>query len=206
MTGIILVGGRSSRMGANKAFLRIPLSTSGGGGKTIIEMMADKMRVAFKEIIIVTNSTESAEEYQGLDARVERDILPDKNSLGGLYSGLVNANSKYSFVVACDMPFINMRLIEYMKNNCAGFDAIIPRLRTGYETLHSIYSKSCLGPIERQLAQDNLKIRDLFPQIKTNEIGEDTIRRFDPELLSFFNINKADDYQQAVNITPSLCS
>ncbi|MFQ5867376.1 MAG: molybdenum cofactor guanylyltransferase [bacterium] len=201
MTGIILAGGKNTRIGTNKAFLKIE-------GRMIIEMILEKMGKIFEEIIMVTNFTEEyppvLEAGQHLGVRLVKDIIPDESSLGGLYSGLVNSKGEYSFVVACDMPFINVELIKYMKNNCDNFDVVIPKLKYGYEALHTIYSKNCISPIEKQLKQDNLKIIDFFPAVKVKEINENIVKQFDPQLLSFFNINSDSDYQQALNIASSL--
>ena len=193
MTGIILAGGRNSRIRTGKAFLKI-------GGKTIIKKTLDKFRKIFSEVIIVTNNFL---EYQNSGARLVKDIIPDKGPLGGIYSGLVSSESEYNFVVACDMPFLNVELIKYIKNNCDGFDVIIPRLDRGYETLHAIYSKNCIVPIEKQLKQDNLKIIDFFLQVRIKKITEEIVQHFDPGLVSFFNINTNVDYQKAVKI--ALC-
>jgi molybdopterin-guanine dinucleotide biosynthesis protein A len=205
MTGIILAGGKNTRIRTNKALLKI-------GDKTIIQVIVSKLKQVFDEIIVVTDRLEPINQLPITElTRIVNDIIPDKGSLGGLYSGLINSRSQYNFVVACDMPFLNVELIKFMKSNCnpaiackSGVDVIIPKLKTGYETLHAIYSKNCIAPIEKQLRQDNLKIIDFFSRMKVKEITEDIIKQFDSQLLSFFNINTEDDYKQALNIAPSL--
>lgn len=193
-TAIILAGGKNTRMGGDKAFLKI-------GEKTIIEIILDKLKSFFEKIIIVTNSPDR---YRIFRVRLISDIIPNKGPLGGIYSGLVNTREFHNFFFACDTPFLNVELIRYMKNNYGNFDVITPKLKYGYEALHAIYSKNCITPIEKQLKQNNLKIIDFFPQVKIKEITEDIIKQFDPRLLSFFNINTNADYQQALNIAPSL--
>lgn len=197
MTGIILAGGKNTRLKTAKSFLKI-------GNETIIENIMTKFKSLFDEIIIVTNNPELFNHLTNHHlTKIVNDVIPDKGSLGGIYSGLVISKSKYNFVVACDMPFINGQLINYMKNNCDGFDVIIPKLKYGYEALHSIYSKNCIGFIKKQLQQNKLKIIDFFPQVKVKEINEDTIKQFDSKLVSFLNINTNADYQQALGIAPS---
>ncbi len=202
MTGIILAGGKSSRFnGVNKALLKI-------GNETIIENIIKKFKFIFNEILIVTNNPSAFNHLTNHNlTKLVKDIIPDKTSLGGLYSGLVYSSNQHNFVVACDMPFLNLDLIKYMLENVTDqYDIIIPRLNNrslpnnGYETLHAIYSKNCITPIEKQLKQNNFKIIDFFSEVKVKEISENTIRQFDPELLSFFNINTEDDYQQALEI------
>jgi len=187
MTGIILAGGKNSRFGRNKSLLKI-------GNETIVENIINKFKTIFDETLIVTNNPEPFHHL----TRIVNDIIADKGSLGGLYSGLVNSRSEYNFVVACDMPFINVELVKFMKTNCNNFDVLIPKLKTGYETLHAIYSKKCIDTIEKQINGDNLKIIDFFPQVRVKEIPEDVIKRFDRQLLSFFNINTEDDYRHAL--------
>ena len=209
-TGIILSGGKSNRMGKNKSLLSFP-------NKPLIEILINKLVALFNELIIVTNKPSPYVQelgkptfYSKYEIKVVEDVFPDCGPLGGIYTGLLTSQNKYSFIAACDMPFLNVELIKSMINNVAGWDIIIPRLNNralpnkGYETLHAIYSKTCMEYIEKQLKQNNLKIIDFFPQVKIKEITEDIIKQFDPRLLSFFNINSDADYQQALNIAPSL--
>ncbi len=157
ISGIILAGGKNSRIGTNKAFLKIE-------EKMIIEIIIENFKTIFDEIIIVTGS---ANEYiSALQPKIVKkikfikDIFPDKGSLGGLYSGLINSKNKNSFVVGCDMPFLNIKLIQYMITLKNSFDIIVPKIKNNYESLHAIYSKECIEPIEKQLKQDNLKYGD----------------------------------------------
>lgn len=190
MTGIILAGGRNSRIKVKKAFLNI-------GDKPIIEIILNKFEKKFSDIIIVTNSPS---EYEYLGVKLFRDIIPDKGSLGGLYSGLVNSESKYNFVVACDMPFINEELIKEVIRNDDEYDVVIPKINNGYEPLFAMYSKNCISFIKKQLIEDNLKIINFFPFVKVKEITENTIKQIDPDFHSFFNINTSIDYEDALNI------
>lgn len=196
MTGIILAGGRNIRFDIgtkkSKAFIKI-------GNETIIENIINKFSSIFDEILIITNNVRQFNHLTNNRLiKVVKDIIPDKGSLGGLYSGLVSSKNEYSFVVACDMPFLNVELIKYMKNSCDKFDVITPKLKHNYESLHTIYSKNCIVHIEKQLREDNFKIKDFFSKVKINEITEDIIKQYDSRLLSFFNINTEDDYQRAL--------
>lgn len=194
MTGIILSGGRNTRINLNKAFLKI-------NNTPIIEIILDKFKEIFHEIVIVTNSQN---EYRYLGEKLVKDIIPNKGSLGGLYSGLVNSHSEYNFVVACDMPFLNPGLIKNIIGCKDSYDIVIPRLNMrilpnkGYETMHAVYSKNCIKHIEEQLNRDNLKIINFFDKVKLKEIGEDVVNRFDSRHLSFININTDADYHKAL--------
>ena len=127
-------------------------------------------------------------------------------SLSGLHSGLVASKSKYNFVVACDMPFLNEELVRYMKNGCENYDIVVPKINHRYEPLFAIYSRNCISFIEKQLERDNRKIMDILALVNKRVITHDELNKFDSEALSFFNINTHVDYQQGLNITPSLHS
>lgn len=184
VTGIILAGGKSSRMGKNKALLEI-------GGEKIIDKAVSLFKSLFKEVILVTNTPE---EYAGLDVKVVTDIFPGKGSLGGIYTGLAYASCDYSFVVSCDMPFLKRELIEYLIELKDGFDVVVPRLRTGHEPLHSVYSKECLKPIEALIKKGDLRIIDFYPKVRVKEVSEDELAPFISEPSPFVNINTPEDY------------
>lgn len=129
--------------------------------------------------------------------KVVGDIYPGKGSLGGIYTGLVASDSLYNIVVACDMPFLNQGLLRYMIEIADNFDLVIPRLGNTIEPLHAVYSKRCLAPIEHLLEQDDLQIFKFFPAVKVRYMEADEIDRFDPEHLSFFNINTEADLKTA---------
>ena len=187
---IVLAGGEGKRLGTDKAFLQI-------GGRVLIEGIVEKMARIGDEVIIVTNSPQR---YGYLEARVVGDVYPGKGALGGIYSGLRAAHSHHSLVVACDMPFLDLRLLRYMILLSPGQDVVIPRVGELTEPLHAIYSRRCLQPIERVLAGGSLKIIDFFPEVRVRYIEEQEIKLFDPQCLSFFNINTPADLEKARNL------
>jgi len=126
------------------------------------------------------------------------DLYPGKGVLGGIYTGLINANTFYSLVVACDMPFLNRALLYYLVALAPDFDVVVPKIDGLVEPLHAIYSKNCLVSIEQLLHQGKLGVHQLFGLVKTRYVGEDEIAKFDPEHLSFFNVNTRDDLMEAV--------
>jgi molybdopterin-guanine dinucleotide biosynthesis protein A len=146
------------------------------------------------EVIIVTNSPQK---YGHLEARLVGDIYPGKGSLGGIYSGLRAARSEYGLVVACDMPFLDLSLLRYMILLSPGQDVVIPRIGGLTEPLHAIYSKQCLQPIERVLAGGGGRIIEFFPEVRVRYVEEQEIKLFDPQCLSFFNINTPADLEKA---------
>jgi len=132
-----------------------------------------------------------------LKVKVVVDVCPGRGALGGIYTGLICADSFYSLVVGCDMPFLNRDLLCYIVDRIAGFDAVVPKVHDMVEPLHAIYSKNCLGSIRRMMEEDRLEISPLFSLVNTRYIGEEELVKFDPEHLSFFNINTVADLRKA---------
>ncbi len=190
LTGIILAGGRSSRLNVNKAFLKL-------GSTVVFDKLLGIFRGLFDDIIIVANNPRRFKRYGVL---VVKDAIVNKMALGGIYSGLIHSKNKYNFIAACDMPFINPRVVEYMKGFCGVYDVIVPRTAKGIEPLHAIYSKNCIHNIEQKIAEGELKTSAFYPRLKVKEISEKKLTRFDPALLSFFNINTQTDYKKALSI------
>ena len=187
MTAIILAGGKSSRMGTDKAFLKI-------GNQPLIKRQIGLLRKLFKKIIIVTNTLPKYRGYKGI--KIIPDIIPHRGPLGGIYSGLIASRSFYNFVVACDMPFLNIELLRHMLSRIKGYDVIVARYKGEIEPLSAIYSKDCIRPIKEQLDKNNLKIRDLFKKVKVKVIKESEVIKFDSQAFSFLNINTLDEYQK----------
>jgi molybdopterin-guanine dinucleotide biosynthesis protein A len=190
MSGVILAGGRSTRLGQNKAFLEI-------NGQPLIERIADRLAQVCEEIIVVTNEVD---EYEHLEAAVVADILPGKGALGGLFSGLKAAGNQHSLVVGCDMPFLNLALLRYMQGFAEAYDVVIPRVGRFVEALHAVYSKSCLPHIERRLQTGDLQITRFLSDVRVGYVEQEEIEVFDPDHLSFFNINSQADLQEACEI------
>jgi molybdopterin-guanine dinucleotide biosynthesis protein A len=183
VSGIVLAGGQSSRLGMDKSFVN-------ASGQPLIEHIVAKLTRLSDDVIIVTNSPET---YSHLEAELVGDIYPGKGSLGGIYSGLRAATNAHSLVVACDMPFLDLNLLRYMILLACGHDVVIPRIGEFLEPLHAIYSKSCLEPIDRLLARGGLKIIDFFPEVRVRYVEESEVDIFDPQHLSFFNVNTPSD-------------
>jgi molybdopterin-guanine dinucleotide biosynthesis protein A len=187
---IILAGGKSARMGREKASLRI-------GERTIIEEQSETLGRIFDEIIIVATSQNY---FKNIDAKVVTDIIPDSGPLGGLYSGLAVSSNIHSFLIACDMPFINLQLIDYMIKQVGENDVVIPLSSKGMETLFAVYSLNCLETIRRQIEFRNLKLLDILNFFKVRYISQEEIEKFDPQEFSFFNVNSPEDYKEALKI------
>lgn len=187
MTSIVLAGGKSLRLGRDKALEEI-------GGERLIQRVIERLRPLGNDIIVVTSSSD---QLPDLGLRRVVDIYPGKGALGGIYSGLKESASFHSLIIACDMPFLSTALLRYLIGLAPGFDVVIPRVGRLVEPLHAVYSKNCLAPIQAMLEKNNLKIGDLLDVVKVRYVGEVEMERFDPERLSFFNINSEADLERA---------
>jgi molybdopterin-guanine dinucleotide biosynthesis protein A len=190
MTSIILAGGKSLRLGRSKALQVIE-------DKSLIQWVVDRLAVLSTEITIATAHGEAIPCSSAVRIKTVADIYPGKGPLAGIYSGLIASSSSRAIVVGCDTPFLSVGLLEYMTQICSTFDVVIPRIKNELEPLCAVYSKNCLDPIQGLLKQDERQIRKLFSMVKVKYVEEDEINRFDPEHLSFFNINTQDDLERA---------
>jgi molybdopterin-guanine dinucleotide biosynthesis protein A len=183
ITGIILSGGKSLRMGENKAFIKIE-------GVPIVNRICTLFKELFQEVVIVANETES---FMNLDSKVYGDIILNKGALGGLYTGIYYSMYKYSFCVACDMPFINKSLVEFLMKDIKDEDVIVPRTRDGLQPLHALYSKNCLRSMKEIIELGKYKILDFYSRVKVRVIEEENFIHLDPSRASFINVNTPEE-------------
>ncbi len=186
-SGVILAGGKSSRMGTNKALLTLH-------GKTMIESVVGELRKVFPEIIVVTNEPRF---YLDLGVRVVTDIIPGFGPLSGIHAGLTASSHKYSFVTACDLPFINHRLSAYLVDEAGGYDVVVPRKRGFLEPLHAVYSKACIEPIKKCLDKGICKIIAFYPEVKVKCIEMEGIGPPTDLEKVFFNVNTPEALTRA---------
>ena len=189
-SGVILAGGQNKRFdGQEKAFFHI-------GPQRIIDYIYRAFRRLFQEIIIVTNTPRA---YLEFDVVLATDIFRERSSLTGLHAGLFYASHPYVFMAACDTPFINPSLIQFLlAQQAPGVDVVVPQTADGIEPMCAIYSRNCLKPIEEQLQRRRYKIDAFYRHVRVKRVPEAELRRRDPELRSFFNVNAPDDLATAL--------
>lgn len=190
MTSIILAGGSSSRLGDNKALQAVR-------GKSLVQWVVDRLAIVSSEIIVATADGQGIPCSSTVPMKTVADIHPGKGALVGIHSGLTASSSSSTIVVACDMPFLNVGLLRYMIEARGDYDVAVPRIGHMVEPLCAVYSRNCLVPIRRLLQQNELRILKLFSMVSVRYIEENEIDRFDPEHLSFFNVNTAADLERA---------
>ena len=187
MTGIVLAGGENRRMGVDKAFLRI-------AGMPMIEHVLRALRKSVERIIIVTNSPGT---YASYGAVVITDARDKRGPLTGIFSGLLHSQDEYNVVVACDMPFLNPRLLSYMTGLAGDYDAVLPKIGDFTEPLHAVYRRGLLLVIEDHIKKEQQRIQNILPGLRVRYITEKEIDRFDPLRRSFINLNTPEEYEEA---------
>ncbi|PIQ89169.1 MAG: hypothetical protein COV72_04445 [Candidatus Omnitrophica bacterium CG11_big_fil_rev_8_21_14_0_20_42_13] len=189
ISAAILAGGKGRRLAAQKGLLQI-------GGEAIIARQLKLLKSIFTKVIIIANNKEP---YHGMEADIFGDIILDKGPLGGLYSAIKYSQSDYTFIAACDMPYLNTALIRYMLDNLGGYDVVVPEFNQRRQPLFAFYSNKCLAAIEKQIESNNLKVSDFFSSLKTRVIGHVEVVKFDINGLSFNNVNTREDYERIKN-------
>jgi len=184
VTGVILAGGESRRMGCNKALL--PLH-----GARFIELIYERMAALFDEVLLVTNSPTL---YEDIPCRKVPDLYPNKGPLAGIHSGLSHARCEQIFVAACDMPFISTEAVRHICRSGKRGEVIIPRSEKGLEPLHALYHKSCIPALKDLLSSGSCKITCLFPKVSIHEISVHELAPYDPDGRTFCNINTPQEY------------
>ncbi|MBI4234075.1 MAG: molybdenum cofactor guanylyltransferase [Chloroflexi bacterium] len=192
VTGIILAGGKSTRLGRDKAKERV-------GGQTLLERAVAALAQVAEEVIIVVASDQERGVPRGPRVRVAEDVHPGRGPVGGLHAGLLACRSPHAWAVACDMPFLNPRLLRSLMALAPGYDAVVPRTGGRDHTLHAVYGRGCLDTLEGLLAQEQEHpgILDLLARVRVRYVQEAEVRLLDPEGLSLFNINSPQDLERA---------
>lgn len=196
--GIVLAGGKSSRMGRDKSLLRL-------GGRTLLRRTVGVLAEVLDEVLIVADRADRFNDLAGV--RVVADLVPDIGPLGGIYTGLKEAGRPSAFVVACDMPLLDPRVIagqvDVWRTTDAdgGADALVPVLNGEPEPLHSIYSKRCLPAIERRIERGEYRVRALFDAVRVHFWEPDPA-----DARCFANINTPADWAEFTGTGgPSRC-
>lgn len=188
-TGVILAGGKNSRLpGKKKTFRRI-------GDATMLERLATLFSKLFDETIIVVNDPK---DFAGLDMTVVTDIIPSRCVLAGLHAGLFYASNRHSYVTACDIPFASETVIRHLAGRIQpSTHVVIPRTQEGVEPLSAIYSKACIPLIEENLKNNIFMIKKFFKPKRVMEVPLSVLRKLDPDLRFKFNVNTPEDLEQA---------
>lgn len=191
VTGVILAGGTSSRMGRNKALLEID-------GSLMIARTYRALAGLFHEVIIVTNSPH---DYEFIPCRKVPDIYPGIGSIAGLHSALVHSATERTFVTACDMPFVDPKIIRYLCDlQHDEYEAVVPFSEGGQEPLHAVYASKCKDLFECAINNGERKILDILARMKARLVTWEEIRAVGSSSEPFLNVNTPDEYGTTRNI------
>ena len=185
MTGVILAGGKSRRMGRDKAFIPVE-------GLPLVERVIKLFTAHFAKVLVIGGEAERFQDYH-------LPHYPDIYlgcALGGLYTGLYWAETSHIFVSACDIPYPSEAVMRYLASLRHGCDAVIAESTIGLEPLFAVYSKSCLETMRLQLEDGNPCILDLFPKIATRTVTTAELSSIEGSTTGFYNLNAPEDLQK----------
>jgi molybdopterin-guanine dinucleotide biosynthesis protein A len=183
-------------MGEDKRYLVV-------GEQTLLERGLVVLRSIFQEVLVVIAQDSPLLE---VDVRVVRDLVPECGSLGGLYTGLVQATTPYIFVVACDMPFLDPAVIAQFTSRRAAADIVMAKLAARLHPMHALYGKGCLPVVEQMIRTRQLKIQEIVSQssLLVRYVTEADLVAIDPTRRSFQNVNTPADLEVARSLLAQL--
>ena len=195
VSGVVLAGGKSKRMGMDKRHLSVH-------GKPLLDRVTSVLLELFPEVLLVLAEEDISKQDDRI--RIVTDLVPGCAAVGGLYTGLYHSRHPRVFVVACDMPFINPAVIELFLQKADATDIVLAQLVTGLQPLHGLYSKHCLPFLKAMIDARDLRLQNIADQqgLAVHRIPETEIKRLDPQLLSFLNVNSPADLELAQKINP----
>ena len=194
VSGIILAGGKSRRLGVDKSQLVWPPGNP--AGRTLLDLTAEKLRLVCAEVLVVG--------YRGERQVPEgvcevQDAFRDGGPLGGLCTGLEAAQHGYALAVATDMPFLSVPLLEWLIQRPRDYDVLAP-VYDLVQTLHAVYSKRCIDVMRRRIESGRKSLMGLYeePALRVRYVEQDVVERLDPGGRSFANVNTPRELEEAV--------
>ena len=195
ITGIILSGGKSTRMGENKSLLKI-------GNKSIIESVRDLMQSLFPDVILITNNPE---EYQFLEMKIFKDIFFRMGPLAGIHSGLTHSTTKKNFVISCDIPLMTAQMISYLVSYKTDKLITVAKADGFIQQLCGLYNKDCI-PYASEILSNQInsdegnpeqkkrgcKVLGLIDLVGAEIIDAEKVPFYKKDI--FFNMNKKEDF------------
>jgi len=187
-SGVILAGGRSSRMKFNKAFAVID-------GKRVIDIIVNKFERLFSETLIICNEPELFSEF---GRYVFTDVIPRQGPLSGIHAGLYYARNESVFVCGCDMPFVTEEIIAYLMSRLGEYDSVVPEINGHLQPTSAAFNRKCMPIIQEHLEQGKLKLTRVFRErLNAAIIHEGELASFINFREAFLNINDLDALEKA---------
>ncbi len=187
VSAAIMAGGKSRRMGQDKAWIELD-------GEPLIARVAMVLAQVADEVIVVANDPR----YGSLGLRVVPDRFPEGGALGGIATGVSAAAHERVLVAACDLPFLSAEVWRVLLEHRFEADVVIPKVGGEFETLHAVYTKACVAPMERALAAGKMRVISFFDEVRVQPVEERELREVDPTLRSFTNVNTPEELAAAL--------
>lgn len=187
VSAAIMAGGKSRRMGQDKAWIELD-------GEPLIKRVADVLAMVADEVLVVANDPR----YEALGLRVVPDRWPQAGALGGIATGVGAAAHDTVLVAACDMPFLSAAVWRVVLEHRGEADVVIPKIGGEYETLHALYERTCLPHMARAIAENRLRVVSFFEAVSVRAIDEPELRAVDPTLRAFTNVNTPEELATAL--------
>jgi molybdopterin-guanine dinucleotide biosynthesis protein A len=187
VSAAILAGGKSRRMGRDKAWLDL------GDGVPLVRRVAEVLATIGDELVVVAGD----DRFKTLGLPVVADRFGEKGAFGGITTAVAATRGDLVCVAACDMPWPSAPVYALLLRLADGYDVVIPRIGEELETMHAVYRRSCLPAMERALARGDMRVISFFPDVRVREVGAAEIRAVDPELRAFENLNTPEDLERA---------
>lgn len=181
ISGFILAGGNSSRMGSDKALLLVE-------DEPLLQRMIGLLKPVCRTIAISCQR----DDYSEFNVPLIPDAFVGYGPIAGLYSSLDHSKTEWNLIVSVDVPFVNEVLFRYLFSGIGANDCVIPEHEAGLEPLVALYSKRCLPVLKEMLLSGDYKLRNLFPKLNTRKLDCNELVQKYPRL--FFNLNRPGDY------------
>jgi molybdopterin-guanine dinucleotide biosynthesis protein A len=164
-------------------------------GTTLIGFILDQVAELGTDIGIITNRPDS---YLGFGLPLYQDEIEGFGALAGIHTALANSPQSRCLLLACDMPFINIALMQHLIALAPDYDAVVPQINDRFaEPFRAIYHRRCLAAVERSIAEGHRRVISFFDHIDLRIVARDEIERFDPDARSFFNVNTPGELAEA---------
>jgi molybdopterin-guanine dinucleotide biosynthesis protein A len=187
---IVLTGGKSSRMGRPKALLPFD-------GEPLIAHVVRNLKRRFSEAVVVAAPEQ---ELPVMPVVLAHDEVAYQGPVSGIYHGLKASSRELCFVTSCDAPFLNLALVSHLVSQIFDYDVVVPFWEDRYQPLHAVYRRSVVPLLREQLDRGELRPIFLYDKVRTRKVGEEEIRWFDPEGLSFLNMNSPAEYETSLKL------
>ena len=176
ITGIVLAGGKSSRMGYDKGLAKV-------GERKMIELVIQSLKKVCDTIIIISNTNA----YNDLNIPVYVDLIKDCGPIGGIFTGLFHSQTDHNLIVACDMPFVSDKLLNNIINHCENNQIVIPSIKNQLEPLCGYYHKNILLEIKSFVDDEEYSVHKIIKHFKYEAIP------FDSNSILLTNVNTPDE-------------